>query len=338
MKFSSILLTGLLFISVSLLNCNSTSDSKNNPDNEPPPETNLYFGDPFILLDGGNYYMYGTHNSDTGIEVYQSDNLQDWEGPIGIRDGFALHKNDVYGEGSFWAPEVYHIDNQYYMFFSVEEHMAIAVSDNPEGPFVQEEPSVIRDHKSIDHHLFIDEDGTRYLYFANFKDGLEIWGAELKEDFSSIGEETLTKIISQSQEWEKSPKEPVGTVNEGPFVVKRGDKYYMTYSANHYASPDYGIGLAYADQPLGEWTKSEENPVIQNPGGLVGTGHSSFFRDKEGALYIVYHAHFDTSVIHPRKVFINKAKFEQPEGAEQLQLNILPPRIEPKLIITSRSD
>lgn len=327
-----------LILFLGLLSCNSTNDSKNYFDNEPPPETNVFFGDPFILLDDGTYYMYGTHNSDTGIEVYQSDNLEEWEGPIGAREGFALHKSDVYGEGAFWAPEVYHINDAYYMFFSVEEHMAIAVSDSPEGPFIQDEPSVLRDHKSIDHHLFIDEDGTKYLYFANFKEGLEIWGAKLNDDFSSIKEETLTKIISKSQDWEKSPKEPVGTVNEGPFVVKKDGKYYMTYSANHYASPDYGIGLAYADQPLGEWTKSEENPVIQNPDGLVGTGHSSFFQDKEGALHIVYHAHFETTEVHPRKVFMNKAKFVPTDDESRLKLEIGSPRIEPKLVPTPNSE
>lgn len=307
-------------------------DTSNYFENTTPPETNVFLGDPFVLLDDGTYYMYGTgQNSDTGIEVYKSDNLRDWIGPVGATGGFALHEDDVYGERWFWAPEVYRIGDTYYMFFSVEEHMAIAVSDSPLGPFVQENPSVLREEKSIDHHLFVDDDGTQYLYFANFKEGLEIWGAEINDDFSSIKEETLTKIISKSQDWEMSRKEPVGTVNEGPYVIKKDDGYYMTYSANHYASPDYGIGLAYADQPLGEWTKSDQNPVIQNPDGLVGTGHSAFFRDKEGELYIVYHTHFSTDEVHPRKVYMNKARFVKSEETDRYQLEILSPRIEPKV-------
>lgn len=310
----------------------SSKDSSDYFENTTPLETNVFFGDPYVLLDDGTYYIYGTgQNSDTGIEVYESNNLQDWEGPVGTKEGFALHEDDVYGERWFWAPEVYRIGDKYYMFFSVQEHMAIAVSDSPVGPFVQENPSVLREEKSIDHHLLVDDDGTKYLYFANFKKGLEIWGAEINDDLSSIKEETLTKIISKSQDWEKSQKEPVGTVNEGPYIIKKDGGYYLTYSANHYASPDYGIGLAYSDQPLGEWTKSEQNPVIQNPDDLVGTGHSSFFRDKEGELHIVYHAHFDTDEVHPRKVFINKARFTKPEGAERYHLEILSPRIEPKV-------
>lgn len=320
-----------LVLSLVFSGCTSSGDSSDYFKDQPSPATNIFFGDPFVLLDGDTYYMYGT-SSDAGIEVYKSNDLKNWEGPVGATSGFALHEDDVYGDQWFWAPEVYHIDGRYYMFFSVQEHMAIAVSDNPAGPFIQDDPSVLRDHKSIDHHLFVDDDGTRYLYFANFKDGLEIWGAEINEDFSSIREETLTKLIEPSQEWEQSPKEPVGRVNEGPFVVKLDGKYYMTYSANHYASQDYGIGLAYADQPLGTWTKSEDNPVIQTPDSLVGTGHSALFKDKEGQRHIVYHAHNSTSEVHPRKVFFNKVQFVKSENDGRYTLEVLSPRYEPKAV------
>src|SRR5699024_8151433 len=313
-------LLNVLFIGIQLFpGFLNSSIPKNNP------QKPIILGDPYILVDNGTYYMYGTgKRSDIGIEVYKSDNLKEWKG-----GGFALHEDDVYGKNKFWAPEVYKVGSAYYMFFSVEEHMAIATSDSPMGPFTQESPSVLRDHKSIDHHLFIDDDGTKYLYFANFKDGLEIWGAELNDDFSSIKEETLTKLLSPSQDWERSTKDPVGVVNEGPYVLKKEDKYYMTYSANHYASPDYGICLAFANQPLKAWTKSEKNPIMQNPDSLVGTGHSAFFRDKEGQLYISYHAHNGKAEVHPRKAYINEIKFTEPENAAYYQLKILPPRIAP---------
>lgn len=286
----------------------------------------ISFGDPFILLDDSTYYMYGTASPDTGIKVYRSADLKHWEGPVGARSGFALHTRDVYGEGGYWAPEVYHRNGRYYMFFSVEEHIAVATSDHPAGPFTQEEASVLRPHKSIDSHLFVDDDGSAYLYFANFKDGLEIWGARLDDDLMSVDTTTLTRLLTQSQPWERSPKEPVGIVNEGPYVIKRDGQYYMTYSANHFASQDYGIGLARASSPLGNWRKSEQNPVLQNPDSLVGTGHSAFFKDKEGQLHIVYHAHYDTSSVHPRQVYINPVRFgEAPDGSATGTLELLGP-------------
>ena len=297
----------------------------------PQPEP-VFLGDPYILVDDGVYYMYGTgHESDTGIVVYKSDNLVDWAGPAGAVNGFALHKEDVYGERWFWAPEVYRIGDLYYMFFSVEEHMAIATSHSPLGPFTQQEKDVLADFKAIDHSLFVDEDGTHYLYFAKFEEGLETWGAEIEEDFSAIRPETMERMISRSQEWEKSPKYPVGIVNEGAQVIRYGDKYYMLYSANHYASQDYGIGLAYADHPMGPWTKDDKNPILQNPGDLVGTGHSMLFEGTDGRLYMTYHAHFDQENVHPRIAYINPVEFVYIEEEDRYRMTVSEPGIVPML-------
>lgn len=303
---------------------------------ERPKIEPVYLGDPYIMKRGNTYYLYGTMDSDTGIKVYKSTDLREWRGPAGAQNGFALHADDVYGEGSYWAPEVYHLKDRYYMFFSVEEHIAVATSTYPEGPFTQKEEIPLREHKSIDPHLFVDSDSTKYIYFANFKDGLEIWGAEMKDDLLSIKEETLTLLLQQSQAWERSREEPGGTVNEGPFVIKHNDRYYMTYSANHYASRDYGIGLARADHPLGEWTKHSQNPVMQTPDSLVGTGHNALFRNQKGQLHMVYHAHHDRGRVHPRRVIINPVKFRKIKGARYETLEVLSPGIKP--VISSREE
>ena len=93
-------------------------------------------------------------------------------------------------------------------------------------------------------------------------------------------------------------------VNEGPFVIKRNGIYYMTYSANSYESPFYGIGCATATDLMGTWTKYEENLLLQKPGELVGVGHSATFTDKAGKLRLVFHAWIKTQEhIHPRHVY-----------------------------------
>lgn len=314
-----------------MVGCTSKSETENYFDNEPAPATNIFFGDPSITLTNETYYMYGTGaESDTGIKVYKSEDLENWTGPVGVKEGFALHEDDVFGDHFFWAPEVYEIDGKYYMFYSVQEHMAIAVSDNPEGPFIQENEGYLEDFNAIDHHLFIDDDGKKYLYFAKFEEGLEIWVAEMESDFSGIKEETMVKAISQSQDWEKSTKAPVGIVNEGPYVLKHEGIYFMSYSGNHYASPDYGIGLAYAESPMGPWIKDDNNPILQNPEGLVGTGHSAFFKDKQGKLHMVYHAHNSTEEVQPRKAYYNPVKFEKIDGENRFTLIVEEPRTEAK--------
>lgn len=290
-------------------------------------KANLFFGDPYVLLDGDVYYIYGTSRSSEGILVYASQDLRSWSGPAGTRDGFALHKDDVYGESAFWAPEVYLFNNTYYMLFSVEKHMAIATSDNPLGPFTQQEPAVLADFEAIDHTLFIDEDGSKYIYFAKFRNGLEIWGAEMEDDLSAIRLETRCKLMRPEQPWELA-EEGWMEVNEGPYVFKHEELYYMLFTGNAYTSHHYGIGIAYAETPLGPWTKCEHNPILQKQDGLVGIGHCMLFKDKAGQLHMAYHAHFDEENVSPRRAYINPVALKELEGSDRYILKVQKPRID----------
>lgn len=189
----------------------------------------------------------------------------------------ALHKNDSFGNRWFWAPEVYYVKGKFYMYYTAEEHICVAISNNPLGSFIQKEKeSMLEDEKAIDNTLFIDDDGTPYLFFVRFNNGLNIWMAELEEDLMTIKKETMHPCLQLSQDWEKVwPR-----VNEGVFVIKHHGIYYMTYSANSYESPFYGIGCATATNIVGVWTKYLHNPLLQKPGNLVGVGHGSIFKDK----------------------------------------------------------
>lgn len=269
--------------------------------------------DPFILLYNNVYYAYGTNATD-GIAVFTSLDLKRWK----KEENLALHKNDSYGNKWFWASEVYYVNNKFYMYYSAEEHICVAVSHSPLGPFKQtHEKPMLEGEKAIDNSLFIDDDGTPYLFFDRFNDGLNIWIAELEDDLMTIKKETLHPCIRVSQDWEKVwPR-----VNEGAFVIKRDGVYYMTYSANSYESQFYGIGCATATDIMGEWTKYPNNPLLQKPGNLVGVGHSSMFADKKGNLRIVFHAHCNTSNIHPREMYISKVGFRKVNGKNQLYID-----------------
>lgn len=285
---------------------------------DPDPEiTKVPLGDPFIMLHEGTYYAYGTLSND-GIAVFVSDDLQTWEVPAEAPAGLALHKSHVWADRWFWAPEVYHVNGKFYMYYSADEHICVATSDSPLGPFKQEilKP-MIEDEKCIDNSLFIDEDGTPYLLFDRFNDGLNIWMAELEDDLIQIKPETMTKCINVSQAWE----EVWPRVNEGAFVLIHNDTYYMTYSANSYESPFYGIGFATAPAITGPWTKYAQNPILQKPGELVGVGHSAMFTDKDGNRRIVFHAHNSKERIHPRHMYISTVSFENRDGQEVMVID-----------------
>ena len=317
-------MTRIFLFSVLMLSsaCGLESKSKDAPVTD---ETygKVLFGDPFIMLYNGTYYAYGTSSPD-GILVYTSDDLKTWRVP---ERRLALHKADVWANRRFWAPEVYHIKGKFYMYYSADEHICAAVADNPLGPFRQEEQKpMIEGEKCIDNSLFIDDDGKAYLYFDRFNDGLNIWVAELKDNLTEIKPETMKPCIHVSQEWETVfPR-----VNEGSFVIKHRDLYYMTYSANSYESPFYGVGFATAKSPTGVWTKYDRNPIYQNVGELVGIGHSAMFTDKAGDLRIVFHSHQSKTAIHPRVMHISRVTFETKDGMEIMKID--PDYLTPQLI------
>ncbi|MBQ9428537.1 MAG: family 43 glycosylhydrolase, partial [Clostridia bacterium] len=94
--------------------------------------------DPFVLKDGDTYYLYATEDSSWGYRVYTSQNLVDW-----VCHGYCLQKGDVYVEDSsayygYWAPEVFKYNGVYYMIYTSQEHLGIATSDSPYGPFTND--------------------------------------------------------------------------------------------------------------------------------------------------------------------------------------------------------
>ncbi len=256
--------------------------------------------DPFILLHDGVYYAYGT--GEPGFRIYTSTDLIHWR-----KKGIALDIEKCWGTRNFWAPEVYYVKSRkkFFMFYSSEEHICVATADSPKGPFTQDVVRPIREEKGIDTSLFIDDDGTPYLYFVRFTGGNVVWVAEMTDDLLGIKEGTLTECISAVEPWETVDSK----VAEGPSVFKDKGKYYMIYSANHTRSRDYAVGYATASSPYGPWEKSSGNPVLRkdspNADGLVGTGHGAPFKDKDGKSMYVFHAHYSDSVMNPRTVDID---------------------------------
>ena len=318
-----------LFLSVALacmaglVGCsgNNNSADEEAPEKEPPVEvvsTTLPIADPYILLYDGMYYAYGT-SGDNGFEVYTSDDLETWK----RSSAMALNKQDSYADRWFWAPEVYYVEKakKFYLFYSADEHICVATSDSPYGPFVQDEKKPNREEKSIHTSVFFDDDGKAYLYFVRFTDGNVIWVAELNDDLKSIKEETLTQCFAAEEPWELIlPK-----VVEGPSVIKQGDTYYLMYSANGYTSQDYAVGYATSKSPFGPWKKYEKNPILHNYKGLVGVGHGAPFIDKEGKMRYVFHAHKSTTEIHPRDAYVVDMSLEN--GVITLDGNLVRPRV-----------
>jgi beta-xylosidase len=279
-------------------------------------------GDPFVLKDGDTYYMYATSEASIGFKVWQSSNLVDWE-EKGLAYDMA-EQSEQWATGDFWAPEVIKHNGQFYMTYSARDfdghlQISIATSKKPLGPFKDVSTKIIKEEGSyIDGHILIDNE-TPYLYYVKDCSENILNNIHVSQIFVQKMNDDLTKVVGKpqlltqpDQDWEGLTEDYQW--NEGPFVLKHEGKYYLMYSSNFYASPDYGIGYAVADDPMGPFEKSEENPILQKDlkNGISGPGHNSVTTGPDGkTLYIVYHTHTDPDAPSgDRQMNIDRLYFE----------------------------
>lgn len=91
-------------------------------------------------------------------------------------------------------------------------------------------------------------------------------------------------------------------VNEGPAVIKRNGKIYVTFSASETGVP-YCMGLLTADEDADlldprSWDK-DRYPVLTSDDqmGIYGPGHNSFTTDEQDRDIIVFHARTETEIV-----------------------------------------
>ena len=268
----------------------------------------ITFADPTIYAENGKFYLAGTRGgSPAGFVMLESTNLTDWQLSTSNPTGMILKKGDgSYGEGGFWAPQIFKDNGQYYMTYTADEHVAIAGSPTLNGKYTQNViGSIDPDVKNIDSYLFKDDNGKYYLYHVRFNNGNFIWVAEFNMATGRIDKRTLKQCLTKTQSWEATPAYPSNTIMEGPTVIKRNGIYYLFYSANHFQSIDYAVGYATATSPLGPWTKNANNPIIHR--SIVnenGSGHGDIFFNSDGDPFYVYHVHQNESTVAPRKTRI----------------------------------
>ncbi len=255
-------------------------------------------GDPFVLRSGGVYYMYATSAPD-GFRCFSSYDLENWT------DLGRCYSGSPWGEDRFWAPEVYLRGGVCYMFYTAgwkKNHslrIGLAVSESPAGPFLDVTGGPLFDCgcAAIDATVLFDGDRA-FLYFVrdcseNRVDGVftsVICGVGLDSGLTSLYGDPV-ELCRPTLPWEFRPGD-FRRWNEGPAVIRRNGRYYMTYSANCYADRRYCIGCAESLSPLGPFVKYADGPVLQASGReFSGPGHNSFFEDGDGRLMTAFHIH-----------------------------------------------
>ena len=262
--------------------------------------------DPDVLAYDDKYYMYATSHG-RGYDVYVSTDLVNWR-----NEGLAFDDP----RGGAWAPDLFHHargDGKVYLYYTDNnpnppgktsppgKQIGVAVADSPLGPF-RDVQVLVTD--AIDAHVFEDTDGKLYFYYADISNGFRIMGQAMQDPLTLVGEPR--EILRPTDPWEKKS----GHVTEGPFMLKRGDTYYMMYSGTGANSPDYAIGYATANSPLGPFEKYPNNPIAKRTASILGPGHHCVVETPRGDLWMLYHQKWNDRINFRRFLALDPLWFD----------------------------
>ena len=147
-------------------------------------------------------------------------------------------------------------------------------------------------------------DGPRrdgWVQILSYIDDPQEWENSHVNDYEQSGG---TKKNRRWEEGSTTIKRHVGTDEHG----RARPLYYLTYSANNWQSPDYGVGYATATSPLGPWQKFEGNPILSKDASLpmYSTGHGSIVTSSDGTeMYYPHHGR-PTPTTRPRRLYTER--------------------------------
>ena len=260
--------------------------------------TDINIRDPFVLVHGGKYYLYGTRGATCwgpadGFDVYVSEDMREWGGPHEI-----FHNDGTFwADRNYWAPEVYLYRGAFYMFASFKaggvcRGTAILRAESPMGPFVPHSDGCVTpaDWECLDGTLYVDKAGKPYMIFCHewvqIGDG-EMCVMPLTDDLKAPAGEPRLLFRASEAPWCKLMRHSSGQegyVTDGPFFWRTADGTLLCLWAS-FSRSGYTEALAASDNGEIDGKFRQIEPLFMNDGG-----HGMIFRALDGQLYLTLHS------------------------------------------------
>lgn len=274
------------FIAVTAAAADSASLTFTNPLNPGP--------DPWMRYHEGNYYLTTT----------QGNCLRMWKAPTlaGLKTAGGVEvwrdDNPTRSHG-IWAPEFHFITNRWYLYYTAmaasrvdtthRMHVLESEGTDPLGPYHYKgrlfDPA--NDFYAIDGSVFQHPGDGRWYFLWAAHPGHRIRIARMSNPWTLEGSSVQLEASGFGCE----------EVREGPVVLHRNGRLFLTYSACDTGKPDYKLGMLIASENAdvmvpGSWMQHPQ-PIFErnDAAGVFGPGHHGFFRSPDGTEdWIVYHA------------------------------------------------
>jgi GH43 family beta-xylosidase len=214
-----------------------------------------------------------------------------------------------------WAPEIHYINGSWYIYYAAApskeivdglfQHRMFVIENKSANPLEgswEEKGQIKTDWESfaLDATSF-EHKGQQYLVWAqkdpNIRGNSNLYIAPLENPWTIQGPQVM--ITKPEYDWET-----IGFwVNEGPAVLKKNGKIYISFSGSA-TDENYAMGILTADENSdvmdpASWSKSTE-PVFKTcyETGQYGPGHNSFTVSEDGSKdVLVYHVRNYTEIV-----------------------------------------
>lgn len=209
-----------------------------------------------------------------------------------------------------WAPEIHYIDGGWYIYFAAGEKediwnirpyvlrctgqdpMSDEWAEAGQMRAAQEDPFSFQDF-SLDMTVFDYEDRWYCVWAEKVSVGKKISNLYIARMKTPLELETAQVLLTAPDyDWERVDF----WVNEGPAVIRHGDRLFLTYSASA-TGICYCMGMLWTEKGAdlldpGNWKKSQK-PVMSTDWekGIFGPGHNCFVKSEDGCKdLMIYHA------------------------------------------------
>ncbi len=278
----------------------------------------LQRADPCVLRHDGQYYFTGSYPLYDRIVLRRAERLEDLQGAPEV----TVWERHESGPQSrlIWAPELHRIGDAWYLYYAAapdgtpsadepgadetfNHRVYVLECTDPDplaGTWVERgQVDTGWESFALDATTFVHRD-AQYLVWAQqdvaIPGNSNLYIARMANPWTL---DTPAVLLTRPEfDWETR----VFAVNEGPSVLIRGGRVYLTYSASG-TGIEYAMGLLTADADAdlldpAVWTKSDEPVFTSDPRvGQYGPGHNSFTETDDGDVVLVYHARTYTEIV-----------------------------------------
>ena len=257
--------------------------------------------DPFMLVDDGVYYLYGTgvlnkdwDNTTWDCYVNDSGSLSgEWK-----KTEKLVYQKPAHAQKQFWAPEVHKYNGSYYMlasyYSSKTNHRGTSIlkAPSPTGPFVEISDGHITPHDidAIDGTFYVDKNNQPWLVFVHewtcTNDHIgRMAVAKLSDDLSRIISEPVEIFRADSPSWTNE------RVTDGCFMHRLSDGRLLMLWSN-FEDNGYCIGIAHSQngEVSGQWVHENAPLYKRNDIDHHDGGHGMIFADTDGKQYLCCHS------------------------------------------------